>query len=109
MEFSCAQRIQGVGAHVFDSPTCPYDIILGQDFLQSTGFDIHFFTDTMPWLYEKIDIQVLNRAHEIMNNPPNGNYFDYESYVDELEFKDKFLCNEAWDNFSNKTLGRAYT
>lgn len=32
-EFVNGQHICGVGAHLFDSPTCPYDVILGQDFL----------------------------------------------------------------------------
>ena len=32
-EFVNGRHICGVSAHLFDSPTCPYDVILGQDFL----------------------------------------------------------------------------
>ena len=39
-----------------------------------------------------------------MDNPPNNAYFNYTSYFDKVEAKDKILCDEAWDNFAKKYL-----
>ena len=36
-EFVNGLHVQGVSARLFDSPTCPYDVILGRDFLQAIG------------------------------------------------------------------------
>ena len=41
-EFSSGWHIQGMTVHLFNSPTCPYDVILGRDFLQTIGFNISF-------------------------------------------------------------------
>ena len=69
MEFTNSRHVKGVGASVFDSPTCPYDIILGRDFLRSIGLMIDFQTDTIVWLDERIERHEINQfSQEQINN-----------------------------------------
>ena len=50
LEFFNQRHIEGAIAHIFESPHCPYDIILGQDFLQAIGIKMDFQLDTIDWL-----------------------------------------------------------
>ena len=40
LEFMNGRKITNLSAQVFDSKNCPYDVILGRDFLKSIGLDI---------------------------------------------------------------------
>ena len=56
-EFVNGRKITNVTAQVFDSQKCPYDIILGRDFLDSIGLDIQFSTGSIKWLDTIIDMK----------------------------------------------------
>ena len=44
IEFSATQRIDRVDARIFDSPDCPYDVIIGRDLLVPLQFEISWRT-----------------------------------------------------------------
>lgn len=44
-EFVNSRKKEGIIAHVFDSSGYPYDVILGQDFLQTIGIRMNFQLD----------------------------------------------------------------
>jgi hypothetical protein len=48
-EFDKNRNVNQQKAHVFQSETCKYDVILGADFLTKTGRDIKYSTGTMEW------------------------------------------------------------
>lgn len=43
--------------HIFDSPHCPYNIILGRDFLQAIVINMDFEMDTIQWLYMRVNMK----------------------------------------------------
>jgi hypothetical protein len=47
-EFTRSRHIKTQRALVFDTP-CPYDVILGRDFLRHTGIDVKFSTNSIVW------------------------------------------------------------
>ena len=47
MKFTNSRHIKGVGVHVFDSPTCLYDCILGRDSLRSIGLLLDIQNDSV--------------------------------------------------------------
>ena len=49
-EFDRHKRILGVTATVFDTPSCPYDIILGRDLLSDLGVIIDFANHHVKWM-----------------------------------------------------------
>ena len=49
-EFVNQRHVEGTIGHIFESPHCPYDIIIGQDFLQVIGIKMDFHTNTIQWL-----------------------------------------------------------
>ena len=49
-EFVNNRYIQGVVAHLFDSSTCPYDVILKQDFLKAICLQMDFQNDCIQLL-----------------------------------------------------------
>ena len=116
MEFTNSRHVRGVGASVFDSPTCPYDIILGRDFLRSIGLMIDFQTDTIVWLDERIDMKSINSIRnklamdDIGPQPDDRFYQQYiqETYFSLEESEDDFMLDDEWDNYSSEILGRKY-
>ena len=46
-EFVNGRKITNLSAQVFDSKNCPYDIILGRDFMDSIGLEIKFSTGSI--------------------------------------------------------------
>ena len=57
-DFVNGQSIQGVTANVFHSTTCPYDVILGIDFLQAIGMKFDFNNDVIQWLDIIVDMKI---------------------------------------------------
>ncbi|CAJ1945757.1 unnamed protein product [Cylindrotheca closterium] len=43
-------EVDGVKANVFDSPTCPHDVIIGRDLLHKMGLDIQFSNGQVKWI-----------------------------------------------------------
>ena len=63
-EFVNGRKITNLSAQVFDSKNCPYDVILGRDFLKSIGLDIQFSTGSVKWLDTIVDMkQILMYDH----------------------------------------------
>jgi hypothetical protein len=48
-EFSKSIRINETKAFIFDNPSSVYDMILGRDFLKTTGIDLSFSTKIIKW------------------------------------------------------------
>ena len=120
MEFTNARHIRGAGAHVFDSPTCPYDLILGRDFLRSIGLVLDFQTDTVAWLDEWVNMKttefIRGQTKDDMVDlvpQPNDVYYNKlltKMWMDDIawqdEAEDEFMLDEAWDNFADEILER---
>ena len=49
-EFVNNRHIKGITCHVFNNPNCPYDVIVGRDFLNNIRMILDFQTDTLLWL-----------------------------------------------------------
>ena len=49
-EFVNGCHVCGIAAHLFDSPSCPYNIILGYNFLQAIGRKMDFQNNIIQWL-----------------------------------------------------------
>ena len=116
-EFNNGRSIQGLKANVFHSPTCPYDVILGVDFLQAIGMKFHYDLDIIQWLDTVIDMKNVRElkaflnVHDIGIQPKDSEYFNdlriiNNDYYDILE--DDFLCDDTWDNFAAEILERKY-
>ena len=56
-EFVNGQKIANLSAQVFDSKNCPYDIILGRNFMDSIGLDIQFSAGSIKWLDTIVDMK----------------------------------------------------
>ena len=116
MEFTNSRHVRGIGASVFDSPTCPYDIILGRDFLRSIGLMIDFQTDTIVWLDERIDMKSINSVRnkltmDDIGPQPDDRFFQQylqETYFSLEEAEDDFMLDDEWDNYASEILGRKY-
>ena len=60
-EFVNGQKTTNLSAQVFDSKNCPYDVILGRNFMDSIGLDIQFSTGSIKWLDT-----IVNMKHILM-------------------------------------------
>jgi Arginine decarboxylase (spermidine biosynthesis) len=59
-EFSRSIKINEMETFIFDNPSSIYDIILGRDFLKSTGIDLLFSTKTIRWFDMNISMKPYN-------------------------------------------------
>ena len=64
-EFVNGRKITNLSAQVFDSKNCPYDVILGRDFLKSIGLDIQFSTGSVKWLDTIVDMKHISMYDHI--------------------------------------------
>lgn len=67
-EFVNGQKITNLSAQVFDSENCPYDVILGRDFMDSVGLDIQFSTGSIKWLDTIVDMKHVSMYDHIKKN-----------------------------------------
>lgn len=117
-EFVSGQLIEGVKCHVFNSPLCRYDVILGQDFLQSIGMIIDYSTGTIKWLHNCInmkDIQYFDSISidQVCNEGISKNNMFYQMHVDYqtnflVDKEDDVICDDAWEDFAAEILKRKY-
>ena len=56
-EFVNGRSIEGLQANVFHSPSCPYNVILGTDFLQAIGMKFDYQHDVIQWLDVIVDMK----------------------------------------------------
>ena len=56
-KFVNGRKITNLSAQVFNSENCPYDVILGRDFMDSIGLDIQFSTGSIKWLDTIVDMK----------------------------------------------------
>ena len=56
-EFMNKRKIKSTTAHLFNSPTYPYNVILGRDFLKTIGLDIQFSNNRIKWLDTIVDMK----------------------------------------------------
>ena len=69
-------------APIFDQK-CPYDIILGADFITKSGIDILYSTGTMEW-FEKV--LPMREAHKLNNAKQLTMADDYIMQTEEEDF-----------------------
>jgi transposase InsO family protein len=84
-EFSPTQRIPGpIRATVFQNPDSNYDIILGMDFMQAVGIDVHCTTQRISWNGNTIPFRpkdyfsnpgIYDSMVSIMEDDPLDNYY----------------------------------
>ena len=58
-KFAHGRHIKGISFHLFDSPTCPCDIIFGRNFLSAIGMHLYFHSDILIWLNDRIDMTTI--------------------------------------------------
>ncbi len=56
-EFCKNRNIDQQKALVFQSETCKYDVILGDDFLTKTRIDVKYSTGTMEWFDSEFQLR----------------------------------------------------
>ena len=56
-EFVNGRSIEGLKANVFHSPMCPYNVILGTDFLQAIGMKFDYEHYVISWLDIIVDMK----------------------------------------------------
>ena len=64
-EFVNGWKITNLSAQVFNSENCPYDIILGRDFMDGIGLDIQFSTGSIKWLDTIVDMKHISMYDHI--------------------------------------------
>ena len=64
-EFVNGRKITNLSTQVFDSKNCPYDVVLGGDFLNSIELDIHFSTGSVKWLDTIVDMKQISMYNHI--------------------------------------------
>ena len=64
LEFDKTRKIDGITVYVFDEP-CPYDIILGRDFMEKAGIDVLFSKGIITWLDRMIPMKTLNELNDV--------------------------------------------
>ena len=107
-EFVNQRHIEGAIARVFDSPHCPYDIILGQDFLQAIGIKMDFKLDTIQWLDTRVDMKNIKQ----FDNGANIENFMQRIKIDlnylDIDVEDKYLCDDKIDTYASEILESKY-
>lgn len=113
-EFVNGRRIQGVVAHLFNSPSCPYNIIFRYNFLSQIGLKMDFENNCIQWFDTLVNMKnikfydgFLKDVEDIGLQPNQSQYLHHlEAFKREREanFFDKFLCDDAWDNFATEIL-----
>mmetsp|Transcript_1730 Transcript_1730/g.3805 ORF Transcript_1730/g.3805 Transcript_1730/m.3805 type:complete len:311 (+) Transcript_1730:1006-1938(+) len=83
-EFDRHRRILGKELTVFDSPTCPHDVILGRDFLDELGINIDFANHHVKWL----DKFVSMKTKQHWQNHTNWTLAFDRGYLDILDDDD---------------------
>ena len=69
-EFDSSRRIDDVKAYVFDEP-CPYDVILGHDFLTKVKIDVLFSKKVIQWLDKTIPLRTNIDKQELLDSLGN--------------------------------------
>ena len=104
-EFVNGRRIQGVAAHLFNSPSCPYDIIFGCDFLRKIGLKMDFENNCVQWLDTLVDMKnikfydgLLRDVEDIGLQPNQSQYLHHLNAFErerKASFFDEFLCDDG--------------
>ena len=81
-------------AYVFDSHDCPYDVILGRDFLQTIGIKIDFQLDVLQWLYMMVNMKKIKQFDRPATRQMFIQGFKMELHHLDVDVKDEYLCNE---------------
>ena len=82
-----SRSIQGLNANIFNSSTCPYDIILGWDFLQQIGLKIDFLIDSIQWFNTILTMKNISEFRNSWNN----NFFDYINQLEAVASDDEMF------------------
>jgi hypothetical protein len=85
-EFTKQIKIQTLNAHIFDSPSCHYDIILGRDILNQLKIDILYSNKIIRWL----DFEVAMKTKHYWQNAWNM-YYTFAQDDNLFESVDSFL------------------
>ena len=64
-EFVNGRKITNLSAQVFESKNCPYDVILGRNFMDSISLDIQFSTGSIKWLDTIVDMKHISMYNHI--------------------------------------------
>jgi hypothetical protein len=51
------RNIEQHKALIFESDTCKYNVILGADFLNKTGIDVKYSTNTIEWFKNELPLR----------------------------------------------------
>ena len=105
-EFVNDRHVQGVAAHIFDSPTCPYGVILGRDFLKAIGLKMDFENDCIQWLDTIIEMknikmydgQVPDEADTMLHTKQSVYFRHLQQFANEEEASDfdEYLCDKVY-------------
>ena len=126
-EFTNGRHVTGVTANVFDSPTCPYDILFSRDFLKAIKLKMDFDNDCVRWLdtivdmkeikfYDYIDKKKMPSDALNPNDVSNEEFLHHLSFFElekgDILFDDLLFDDDSWESyaesFADEILERAY-
>ena len=93
-EFNNSRHIKGAMAYVFDSHDCPYDVILGRDFLQTIGIKMDFQLDVIQWLDTIVDMKRIKQFDWPETRQTFMQEFGTELHYLDMDVEDEYLCNK---------------
>ena len=106
-KFVNQRHINGELAYVFDSPNCPYDIILDQDFLHAIGIKMDFELNNISWMNMQVDIKNIKQFDQSKTWENFMQEFEMEQHVG-FDIKDEYLCNDKMNNYASDILDSKY-
>ena len=90
--------------YVFDSPHCPYDIILGFDFLQVVGIEMDFQLDTIQWLDIWVDMKNIKQFDNSKTRENVMQEFEVDLHYLNIDVEDEYLCDKEMDKYASEIL-----
>jgi len=93
---------QEIDAYVFDSKNCPYDIIVGRDWLNPNGFDFAFSEGVMRYSGETV---AMRKPYQIPTfHDHNSDFFDsHAAHIKPASYKEHSL-KDVLDGLSHLTV-----
>ena len=114
-KFVNGRHVQGVASHLFDSPTCPYDVILGRDFLKAIGLRMDFENECIQWLDTIIEMKNVRFYDGIrLTKQKRSNEFQQQYYSEKMRhrfdaFDNYWVVDDEDECFSDAILERKYS
>ena len=108
-EFVNGRHMQGVAAHIFDSPTCLCDVTLRRDFILSIGLKIDFQNVQLDTIVEMKHVKMSQSRHNDLQPFTRTEFLKHVAIQNEIRHETEYhelLCDDNWDCFSSEIMER---